>query len=922
LYLNGKFVEVFGYTLDDIPHGRDWFKLAFPNSEFRNQAISTWIDDLAGCPPGEPRPREFDAGCKDGRIRRIIFRPVTLSDGNQLITYEDVTDRKAMEEALRQSESNYKLLVENSSEGICVLQDGMIRYANPWAVVLTGYTKEELASLPFLDLVHPEERKAALDNYISRLNGEEVPSAATYRIVTKLGDINWVDLNALLIDWEGKPAILAFLNDITDRKLAEQALGDSEERFKTVFDESPIGIEVHDDQGRLLEVNKSCLNIFGVLDPEEIKGFSLFDNPNLPEDARGTLRRGQAVCLEMLFDFNNINSNNIYRTSKSGQAYIHLVIRPLISKETKNIKGYLVLVRDVTERRRAAEELEWEVTMNAGLARLSSALVSLPADVADIAEMVLDQARILTGSTYGYVSAIEQDTGENTSHALVKMMPDECALPGKERKISFSQGTDGHYPGLWGHSLNIKEAFYTNSPQTHPAAAGLPTGHVLIDKFLSVPVMLGDELVGQISLANPNRDYLNRDLQAIRQLAELFSLAINSHRVQEGRADIENQLRQVQKMEAMGALAGGIAHDFNNILGAIYGYTEIALEDARAGKLDPNDLEQVLLGCKRAKDLIKQILTFSRRTEKKTYPVRLGMVVEEALNLIRASFPTTIEISKHIEAAGGLVMADPTEIHQVIMNLCTNSAHAMRDSWGLLEVKLTEVQLTTKEAVRHPDLTPGSYLKLTVKDTGGGIDPKIIGRIFDPFFTTKKGEGTGMGLSVAHGIIKSYAGAIEVTSGPGSGSTFAVFLPKIEIQAEEAGDVMAQAPRGTERILFIDDEATLVHLWRQILKRLGYQVTAYTDSLEALCLFRDHPDSFDLVITDQTMPIITGLDLAREVLAIRPDMPIILCTGYSESVTSEMAKAAGIQEYILKPLDHLEMANVVRRTLDANQIKI
>ncbi|MBF0498154.1 MAG: PAS domain S-box protein, partial [Deltaproteobacteria bacterium] len=885
---------------------------------YRRQAVSTWMVDLTSYPEGESRPREFDVGCKDGRVRRIIFRPVTLSDGNQFITYEDVTDRKSMEEALRQSESNYKLLVENSSEGICVLQDGMIRYANPWAIVLTGYTKEELASLHFLELVHPEERKTALDNYVRRLKAERVPSVVTYRVVTKFGDINWVDLNALLIDWEGKPAVLAFLNDITDRKLAELALGDSEEQFKTVFDESPIGIEVYDDQGRLLEVNRSCLNIFGVLDPEEIKGFSLFDDPNLPDDARATLSRGQAVCSEMLFDFGKVITNNIYRTSRSGQAYIQLVIRPLISKETKNLKGYLVLVQDITERRQAANALEWEVTMNAGLARLSSALVRHPANVADIAKMVLDQARTLTGSTYGYVSAIDRDTGDNISRALVKMMPDECALPGKERKISFSPGTGGHYPGLWGHSLNIKEAFYTNSPQTHPAAAGLPPGHVLIDKFLSVPVTLGDELVGQISLANPNRDYLDRDLQAMRQLAELFSLAINSSRDQEERTDIENQLRQVQKMEAMGALAGGIAHDFNNILGAIYGYTEMALEDARADKLDPNDLEQVLLGCKRAKDLIKQILTFSRRTDKKNHPVRLGLVVEEALNLMRASLPTTIEISKHIEATGAMVMADPTEIHQVVINLCTNAAHAMRDSWGLLEIKLTDVQLTAKEAVRHSGLTPGSYLKLMVKDTGGGIDPKIMGRIFDPFFTTKKGEGTGMGLSVAHGIIKSYGGVIEVTSELGLGSTFTVFLPKIEIQYEETGDVMAQAPRGTERILFVDDEAALVHLWRQILERLGYQVTAQTDSLEALCLFRDHPDSFDLVVSDQTMPIITGLDLAREVLAIRPSMPIVLCTGYSEAVTAEMAKAAGIREYVLKPLDHQEMAKVVRRALDAN----
>lgn len=380
---------------------------------------------------------------------------------------------------------------------------------------------------------------------------------------------------------------------------------------------------------------------------------------------------------------------------------------------------------------------------------------------------------------------------------------------------------------------------------------------------------------------------------------------------------LENQLRQSQKMEAIGTLAGGIVHDFNNILSAIIGYTDMALLDVVAGSPMQHKLDQVLKESNRAKDLVQQILAFSRQSEQERKPVHLSIIVREALKLLRASLPSTIEILQSIQGNSGMVLADLTQIHQVLMNLCTNSAHAMGEKGGVLEVNVIDVDFALDDVTSYPDLNPGSYLKLTVSDTGHGIEPVIMDRIFDPYFTTKgPGEGTGMGLAVVHGIIKSHGGAIKVYSEPGKGSTFNVFFPRIN------GDVIAKAktttaiPTGSERILLVDDEEALVEMGKQMLGRLGYKVVAKTDSFEALETFRAKSDTFDLVITDLTMPNMTGTELANKLMEIRADIPIILCSGFNETITRDKAKEIGIREYLFKPLIAREMAEAIRRALD------
>ncbi|RJQ53471.1 MAG: response regulator [Desulfobacteraceae bacterium] len=382
--------------------------------------------------------------------------------------------------------------------------------------------------------------------------------------------------------------------------------------------------------------------------------------------------------------------------------------------------------------------------------------------------------------------------------------------------------------------------------------------------------------------------------------------------------NLEKKLIQSQKMKAIGTLAGGIAHDFNNILAAMIGYTELSLLDLPGAAKSRQYLKEVLKAGQRAKDLIRQILAFSRQTDHEKTLLEVAPIVNEAVKLLRASLPATITIRQNIEKNAGIVEVDPTQIHQVLMNLCTNASHAMREKGGVMEVGLKKLDIDAGSANSFPDLVPGPYLRLTVTDTGRGIPPEIISRVFEPYFTTKEmGEGTGLGLAVVHGIVKSCGGTVKVYSEQGKGTTFHVYLPRKphEEQREETDPAKA-LPKGKERVLFIDDEQALVDIGRQMLEYLGYGVVARTSSTDALEMFREQPDRFDLIITDTTMPNMTGERFSQEALKIRPDIPVILCTGFSEEITEQKAKDIGVRAYIMKPYVLSEIAEIIRRILN------
>ncbi len=387
--------------------------------------------------------------------------------------------------------------------------------------------------------------------------------------------------------------------------------------------------------------------------------------------------------------------------------------------------------------------------------------------------------------------------------------------------------------------------------------------------------------------------------------------------LEEERKSLQTQLQHAQKMEAIGTLAGGIAHDFNNILSAILGYAELAQDDCPAGSILEGEIKQILKAGNRAKDLVKQILAFSRQAEAKDMPLQPAIIIKEAIKMLRSSLPSTIDIKQDIDAGAGPILADATQIHQIVMNLGTNAYHAMEETGGTLSISLKKTALTQNDLLHEPHVLPGEFVQLTVSDSGSGIAPEIRERIFDPYFTTKEvGKGTGMGLAIIHGIVKSRGGSVSCQSRPGAGTVFQVLLPIIAEPALLEEQTATPPPRGSEHILFIDDEEMLLEMGKYMLERLGYRVTTRKSSIEALTTFQNQPQEFDLVITDQTMPVMTGSDLARRMLQIRRDLPIILCTGYSSIISEDKAKSFGIKGFALKPLVRKDIGALIRKVLD------
>ncbi|PLX51163.1 MAG: hybrid sensor histidine kinase/response regulator [Desulfobulbaceae bacterium] len=390
---------------------------------------------------------------------------------------------------------------------------------------------------------------------------------------------------------------------------------------------------------------------------------------------------------------------------------------------------------------------------------------------------------------------------------------------------------------------------------------------------------------------------------------------------EEDKLRLEDRLRQAQKMEAIGTLAGGIAHDFNNILAPILGYAELALLRDPEGAL-ASDLGQITKAARRAQDLVGQILAFSRRAPQENQPLLPQSIIKEALKLLRASLPASIEIREDVPVDCGAIMADPTQLHQIVMNLCNNAYQAMRESGGVLGVRLSRIEIDPQDGkVVGAELSPGRYALIEISDTGPGVAKEILPRIFEPYFTTKaKGEGTGLGLSVVHGIVKSFQGHITVYSEPDQGTSFHVYLPLVP---DEAGlgcaDCLKELPTGTERLLVVDDEDMITDMLRAMLSGLGYQVTIFNDPMEALTLLETDPLAFDLLLTDMTMPHLSGYELARRVLRLRPALPVVLCTGYSELIGREEAQANGVRAFMVKPVALQELAETIRRVLDSTQ---
>ena len=762
------------------------------------------------------------------------------------------------EAALRQSDEKFRLAFHTSPDSINFnrLSDGIYIDINEGFTKLTGYTREDAIGKSSIDLniwYDPKDRQRLVKFLQSEGYVENLE--ASFR--RKNGQIGVGLMSARVLRLNQEDVILSITRDITERKQVEDELRESENKYSQLVESLTDAILVWSGE-HIIYANPTALKLFRANQAGDLIGKRYLDFVH-PDDRLESVERIKKSKNE-----NWIAPHREHRMITADGQVIHVESTGVPIQCQGQIQHFGIF-SDITERKQVEEKLrETENKYR---------------DLADSLPQVIFEVDL--NGTLTYIN--------HNAYVLFGYTQEEIAK-----------------------GFNVLEAFIPEDKE-----------RVAIDIMLNIQ---GQKLGRQ-------------EYTAVRKDGTRFPVSVHANRVlrgqtatgvrgilidltatklaEEEKKRLEIQLQQAQKMEAIGALAGGIAHDFNNILSAIIGYTELAMLNEGAEHCTA-ELKEALIAANRAKDLVKQILAFSRQTDEDRMPVRVALVAKEAVKFLRATIPATIEIKTRLDEKSGAVLANSVELHQIIMNLCTNAQHAIGEQAGILEVEVknAEIDLAQKNAVI--DLEIGSYVKLSVRDTGYGMGADTIKRIFDPYFTTKeKGVGTGLGLAVVHGIVKKCGGAIRVESELGKGTTFHIYLPKADMTASIKAEQPKTIEGGSERILFVDDEKMLVDIGQQALQRLGYDVVSRTSPIEALELFKAKPDFFDLVITDKTMPGITGDVLAKELMSIRPNLPVIICTGYSQTIDHERAKQIGIKAFVMKPILINEIAAAVRKVLDS-----
>ena len=723
-------------------------------------------------------PSEYRVRRASGDYRWIQSNSRAIFDGDQVVgiqgIFSDVTPRHESERALRESEERYRTVVEESFDGIMVHDGEFIIFANRRAHQMLGYEPGDLVGLSFRNTSSPESHDLLIQRAEARLRGEEVPSQYEVKSVRRDGTVFETEISARLVTMGGRKFIQTWFRDISDKKKADAALRESEEKFATAFRSNPGAITIfRQEDGVCVDVNQGFTTMYGWEREEAIGRTSLelgiWEDPD--HNAR-RLRLLQSTGAVRNYEFRFRNKNGATGTALNSAEIIDL----------GGVNHILSISQNITDRKKAEEEA----------LRLATAIEQAAEDI-----IITD----LNGAMVYVNPAFERLTGYAKEEVL-----------GENPRILKSGRHDpAFYQGLW-------ETITAGRVWTSRITNRRKNGEFIELEATISPIFNSEQTItGFVSV--------KRDITEQKKL--------------------ETQLRQSQKMEALGTLAGGIAHDFNNILTIILGYTQMAQKRAPNEEMREN-LSRIMSGSLRAMELVKRILTFSRQTEQELRPVDMRDVIDEALQLLRPSLPSTIEIHKEIEAEWATVMADPTQLHQILLNLCTNAFQAMSRTGGRLEIGLQELDASETNSSLGPFLVEGSYLHLTVSDTGYGIPPDIKDRIFDPYFTTKAvGEGTGLGLAMVLGIVESYGGAIRVYSEVGHGTTFHVYLPTMsreetQIAEAEIEPEMPVAKEG-ETLLFVDDEEALADVGRDIMESLGYRVDVFTSSPEALKAFKAAP---------------------------------------------------------------------------------
>ncbi len=824
-------------------------------------------------------------------------------NGQFATIFEDVTERRRVEEALRKTSESLQAILDNSPLLISEfdLEGRYIRVNHAVAKLLERHSSE-LIGKAFSEIL-PAETAELFMKRLDLVSNARKPITLEDHLVTPEGDHYFITTIFPLFDASGQiRSIGGIAHNITERKQAELLLEAERAQLSSLFKYSGEAILLLDLENHILDANKGFERIFG---------YSL-------EEARGKIIK-DLICPNRFYhseskeldeqSINGIKNIEIIRKHKDGKEIdVRVSAGPI--KLGDRITGRFVVFDDITERKRS----EREDRLNKARLEIIHKIATMSnATDKDICDVVLESMVDITDSAIGFLGFLSENEEVMKIHAWSSSAMAECAIYDKPLEFPIDQA------GLWGEAVrNRKPMIFNDYEAPHPSKKGFPEGHVQVSRFMAVPVFDGDRIVGIAAVGNSQDPYNDSDVTQLSLLMDAWWEHIRRRRTDREKEELQARLAQAHKMEAIGTLAGGIAHDFNNILSIIVGNSELAMLDVPEWSPAQDNLKEVREATLRARDLVKQILMFARQKEHTVSNIRLKPIAKETIKMLRASIPTTVKIRKNIREGLPSVLADPSQIQQIIINLCTNAGQVMEAEGGTLTFTLDTVDTETPLHTMMEALPPGRYVRMQVKDTGSGIPPEILDRIFDPFFTTKGvGEGTGLGLAVVHGIVQDRKGGIIVESVEGQGTTFFIYLPASEVESVEVkAEQKIELPRGTERVLFVDDEAMILNLGQRMLERLGYKVETRASGTDALECFRQDPHRFDLLVTDMTMPGMRGDRLAEEFLAMRPEIPVILCTGYSRQISKKKAQEIGIRAFVMKPLTQHELANTVRKVLD------